>query len=351
MNIRPFSHNDLPAAIALWNGSAAAGETVYRPLTEETFHLKFEADPNYDPALTLVAEEDGAFLGFISGIAKKIFLQGENSQNTPGFITCVFVAPACRGRGVGKALVTALEGRFRAMGKTVAALNNDNPVNLDWIIPGTPGHDHNNAPGVDEAGSGLPFFEALGYRVANREIAMYLNLTDYIPWEGMAQRREALKEEGIEIGPYDARLGYDYDGMCDRVHSDYWREVLRSEIACHLKGVPNTDPRFIPNGKVPAGPRPILTAVSHPHRAIIAQTGPIDLQDSGRGWFTGICTDPLFEHRGIASVLFNVMMQEFIREGAAFSTLFTGDSNHAQKIYLRTGFKVVRRFAQMHKSL
>ena len=52
-----------------------------------------------------------------------------------------------------------------------------------------------------------------------------------------------------------------------------------------------------------------------------------------------------------ASMLFNLLMQEFVAEGAAFSTLFTGDSNHAQRIYKRAGFDVVRRFALMGKSL
>ena len=71
----------------------------------------------------------------------------------------------------------------------------------------------------------------------------------------------------------------------------------------------------------------------------------------GRGWFCGIFTDPEYERRGIATVLFNLLMQEFIAEGATFSTLFTGVENHAQRIYLRTGFRVVRKFSIMHKEL
>ena len=59
----------------------------------------------------------------------------------------------------------------------------------------------------------------------------------------------------------------------------------------------------------------------------------------------------MYERRGIASVLFNLLMQEFIAEGAAFSTLFTGEENHAQRIYLRAGFRVVRRFSVMEKGL
>ena len=358
MRVRRYQPADLPAVISLWNASVEAGEVVYFPLTRDYFHLKFEQDPNDVLPYTFVAEaepsdpaEAGSVVGFISGLAKTIFLSGETGSNTPGYLTCIFVRRDCRGRGIGRMLLTALESAFRAAGKSRFVCSGSNPLNLDWTIPGTPGHDHNNAPGMDEDCAGFGFLKALGFDDSVREIAMYLNLKDYRPWSEFEATRRRLADQGILIGRYDVSLDYDYDGMCDRVGSEYWRSVLRSEIACHKRGVPNTDIRFIPNGRVPAGPRPILAAVSVPDRAMVAQTGPLDLQSSGRGWFTGICTDPLFERRGIATVLFNVLMQEFIAEGASFSSIFTGDSNHAQKIYLRTGFRVVRRFAAMSKAL
>jgi ribosomal protein S18 acetylase RimI-like enzyme len=96
-------------------------------------------------------------------------------------------------------------------------------------------------------------------------------------------------------------------------------------------------------------PRPILVATCDRH--IVGFTGPVDKQKSGRGWFTGICTDPKFERRGIATVLFNLLMQEFIAEGATFSTLFTGNDNHAQRVYLRAGFRIARRFVIMERAL
>lgn len=349
MKIRQFEKRDMQGVIAIWNQATAAGEVLYYPLTREYFEKKFEADPNYDPALSMVAEENGEIVGFINGVAKKVFLSKENADNTPGYLTCVFVKKENRGKGIGSALVATLEAAFRAMGKTVISCDGNNPINLDWIIPGTPGHDHNNAPGIDAECPGYEFLKTIGYQEVAREIAMYLNLADFTPWDELEERKKALADAGIYVGRYDPSLDYDFDEMCDRLGSEYWRDVLRSEIDCHKRGVPNTDPRFIPNGKVPAGPRPILVATCNKH--IIAQTGPVDRQESGRGWFTGIGTDPLYERRGIASVLFNVLMQEFIAEGASFSTLFTGEDNHAQKIYKRAGFRVVRRFSVMRKKL
>ena len=84
---------------------------------------------------------------------------------------------------------------------------------------------------------------------------------------------------------------------------------------------------------------------------IIGFTGPVDLQRSGRGWFTGICTDPDWGGRGIATVLFNLLMKEFVAEGAAFCSLFTGAQNHAQKIYQRAGLRVTSHWAVLSQSL
>ena len=350
MIIRAWKAGDLPETMRIWNESVTAGEVICFPLTADYFHTKFEENPNYDPTLSLTAEEDGKVVGFISGTAKKIFLDHENNENTPGFLTCFFVRKDHRGRGTGRALVNALCERFRAMGKSLAAVRDANPINLDWHIPGTPGHDHNNMPGLDTESPGYGFLRALGFQEKDREVAMYLNLRDYVPWEGLKRKQEELLAQGICTGRYNAELNYDFDRACDRVGSDYWRESIRSEVACWRENRPNTDSRFIPNGtKVPAGPRPMLVATCDRH--IVAFTGPVDLQDSGRGWFTGIFTDPEFEHRGIAPVLFHLLMQEFIAEGASFSTLFTGGDNRAQRIYLKTGFRPVRTFAVMEKTL
>lgn len=347
--IRLMEPKDLQGVIEVWNEAVEAGEVVYYPLNEEYFHKKFEMDPNYDSKYSLVAEEDGKIVGFINGVAKKVFLGGETNENTPGYLTCVFVKKDYRRQGIGSALVNALGEAFKAAGKSVYACNGNNPINLDWIIPGTPGHDHNNAPGVDEDCAGFAFLQTMGFAPMHREVAMYLDLATYEPWTELEQKRAALREQGIETGCYDANLDYDYDGMCDRVGSEYWRSVLKTEIACHKQGIPCDDIRFIPNGKIPAGPRPILAATCD--NRIVGFTGPVDKQTSGRGWFSGICTDPQFERRGIASVLFNLLMQEFVKDGAAFSTLFTGDDNHAQRIYKNAGFRVVKCFNIMRKTL
>jgi ribosomal protein S18 acetylase RimI-like enzyme len=321
---------DLPAVISLWNRSVQVGETLYVPLSEAYFADKFIGNPNYSPELSLVAETGGQVVGFLNGACKKVFLPKETAQNTPGYLTCVIVHPAFRQRDVGSLLLEALCDKMKDAGKTRAACSSGNPIKLDWLIPDTPGHCHNNSPGMDMESRGYGFLLKRGFEEMSREVAMYLNLAHYQTPENLAQRRKKLLEEGIDTGRYDVSLGYDFNGMCDRVGNESWRKVLRDETSN-------------PN------PRPFLAATYH--RSIVAFTGLVDRQPGGRGGFVGICTDPLFEKKGIATVLFNLLMREYVQIGAQFCTLSTGDTNHAQRVYRKAGFRIVRRFAAMQRNL
>ena len=326
MELQVYQKEHLPGIVSVWNACVARGEALYRPLTPEYFEEKFLIDG----AETHVAIENGAVVGFICGCVKTQFLPGQNAANTPGYLSVLMVAPGYRRRGVATALLDRLEASFRAMGKTACAVTSTCPINLDWVIPGMPGHEHNNMPGVDLDGMGLPFLLARGYIERVREVAMYLNLSGFKPSPEIEEKRARLSAQGITAGLYNPALHADFDGMCDRVGSEYWRQVLREETAKDQ-------------------PRPILAAVHE--GKMVGFTGPVDRQENGRGWFTGICTDPLYEKRGIAAVLFSDLMGQFVRVGAAYSTLFTGTENHAQRLYRRTGFAPARHFTIMHKTL
>lgn len=330
MVIERFELLHLPQVLRLWNQSVSCGEMLYRPLTDTYFHDKFLDGKHHENELLLVAREAGAIRGFIAGCRLSSFLPGQNDMNTPGYLTMLLVDKDVRRQGIGSVLLSHLEDVFRALGKKTAAVSSLNPVNLDWVIPGTMGHEHNNAPGVDEAGPAYSFLQKRGYLPQAHEVAMYLNLADFQRQPNIEDKRNALRQQGITAGLYNPALAYEFDTMCDRVKSEYWRKVLREEV---------NSPK----------PRPILAATIPGH--IVAFTGPVDRQDNGRGWFTGICTDPLYEKRGIATVLFSDLMEQFIQAGALYSTLFTGTENHAQRLYLKTGFRPVRHFAIMEKQL
>ncbi|MGN0779545.1 MAG: GNAT family N-acetyltransferase [Aristaeellaceae bacterium] len=326
MEIRTLRMSDCPDIVRLWNGCVQRGEVLYRPLTAAYLEQKIVRQPG---AVVFTAHEGNELCGFAAGCRLTQFLPGQTEENTPAYLSVLMVAPEHRRQGVGSALLSAFENHFAALGKTAFAVTSTCPINLDWVIPGTPGHEHNNMPGVDEGCPGFPFLQSRGYAVAVREVAMYLNLADYEKKPEVELRRAALAAQGIEAGLYDVKRQAEFDSMCDRVGSEYWREVLREETA-------------------KANPRPILAAVCDGH--MVGFTGPVDRQENGRGWFTGICTDPLYARRGIATVLFNDLMTEFIKVGAAYATLFTGTDNHAQQLYHKTGFRPARYFSIMKKT-
>lgn len=346
MQIRVMQPSDLNAVMQLWNSSVQKGEVLYFPMTEEYFQKKFVLNEGCEPENLLVAETEEGVAGFLHGVAPEAFRLGKPGN---AYLTCLMVQNGQRGKGVGKALLDAWKSRMKARGAQTLFISSVNPVNLDWHIPGTPGHDHNNVPGLDTGCAGYGFFLHEGFETRYREVSLYIDLSTFRLNPQIAQIRKRLQAEGISTGPYDPDWNCGFDRLCDRVGSEYWRDVLRTEIDAWKHQTPNQDARMWADGVPPRGPRTLLTAVHDGQ--IVGFTGPIDLQKSGRGWFTGICTDPEYEHRGIATVLFNLLMQAFVEEGAAFSTLFTGLESHARKVYERAGLRPVREFALMSMPL
>ncbi|MBR1685421.1 MAG: GNAT family N-acetyltransferase [Clostridia bacterium] len=336
----------MPSVIRIWNRCVASGDVLYAPMEQEMFHRTFTF-PDY-PACFLVAEDEDSHrvLGFLHYLYPGAF---PLAVQDAGYLTVVMVDPECRGRKVGAQLLHAALASLRPLDATHVLLNNDNPYQLTWRIPDTPGYDHNNMPGVDQECTGHDFFLHEGFTVTASEVSLYMPLAAFRLSPEIQKTREALAKEGILTGFLDPSRPWDYDGMCDRVHSEYWRDVLRTELAAWHTDTPNADPRFWADGKRPSAPRPMLTAVKNGE--IIGFTGPVDLQSSGRGWFTGICTDPRYQRKGIGTVLFSLLMDTFRSRGAAFASIFTGTDNRAQRIYIASGMQPVRIFDQLTLNL
>ena len=341
MEIRALTPQYTSACVQLMRLISSRSEILYKPVTEDDFSARFFGENRWG----FGAFEGDALVGYACAAAKTSYLNGENFANTPLYLTMVLVDPENRRKGIGTALISELKALTKELGKPSLTVTDMNPVRLTWLIPGANGHDHNNAPGVDEDGMGYPFLLKQGFEARMHEVAMYVDLAKYQWNPELDAQIEALKAEGIYVGLWQVGMGEEYDGMCDRVGSEYWRNVLKQEIAAWHENRPNSDPDLWVDGLKPAGPRPILVAMKEEH--IIGFTGPVGRQQSGRGWFTGICVDPEYGGKGIGTILFNMLMAAFQKEGAAFSSLFTGTANHAQKIYRRAGFAPHARWAVM----
>ena len=329
MDILKFEDRYIPEVVSLWNDHLSR-QTQYKPLTGAEFEARFLKDPNFSYDGTFIAVEGGKVIGFANGIVKREFLPGENHENTPGYLTMVVVDTDFRGKGCGSALLQKLEEYFRARGKKNSQSIFFNPIKLEWYIPGTGGHDHNNAPGVDADTPAPAFMERNGYRVLSREVSYHLDLSDFRMSDGALQKQKALSEKGIFTGYYDPRKHFGFDELFDDLGSGDWRKGIMDNLAL-------------------ARPDPVIIAADH--GKICGFTGPIRVQESGRGFFVGIGTHSQYRGEGIMSVLFELLMDGFKNAGAKFSTLFTGIDNPARKTYERTGFTIVRNWTVMGKEI
>ena len=281
--IRPLTPADADAALALLADCSAKGEALYKPLEKADFLLRFFGENRWGFA----AEAGGKLVGWAHAAAQTRFLPGETPENTPLYLTLLLVEEGFRRRGAGKALLEAVRQVGRDAGKNRLMVSGNNPVHLTWLIPGAGGHDHNNAPGANEDTPGYGYLLSQGFEDVFHEISMYMPLRDY-RWDPKLDAvMEKLTAEGIYVGRWQMGMGENYDGMCDRVGSEYWRNVLRQELLAWHTGQPNADPECWPDGVRPAGPRrPGMGRARHCHGAV--QPADEGIRGGGSGFLLAV---------------------------------------------------------------
>ena len=272
--------------------------------------------------VTLLWEDASEIVGLASGVVM---------ESGKRYLTFAAVKPALRRQGLGTRLLNALEEKLTEGAEPPVKLECVffNPVNLTWVVPGTPGHDHPNAPGVDVSIGGYLFLKNRGYRDWVQQNSYYLPLAKYEYPEALAKKKEALAEEGIEITVYDPAKHTGLEELMDALGSEDWKMHVMT------------------NAARPDGGDPLLVVVSDGR--CVGFTGPMAVQPSGRGYFAGIGIHPDFRGRGAGKVLFGALCLGLKGLGAGYMTLFTGETNPARNIYEAAGFKIVKTWADMRK--
>ena len=225
-------------------------------------------------------------------------------------------------------LLDALEEAFRVAGKTASAVTFFNPMHLPWVIPGSPGPEHNNMPGI---ATDLPLHERMlahGYTETTQETAMYRTLTDYaIPPEVRALEHRTAAE-GCTLALYDPNRHHGLDAMLQALDNPDW--TVRVTAAAR-------DGLCLP--------------VALAGNTVAGFAGPVYPEPTGRGFFAGIGIAPQYQHRHLGKLLFFRLCAEEKRAGAVYMSLFTGVANPARRIYESAGFTSVRTFGVLLKTL
>ena len=245
-----------------------------------------------------------------------------------GYLTCILLDEAVRTDAHCDALLSAVEERFRQLGKTQADVLFFNPMRLPWYIPDTPGHEHNNAPGVPADSPLHSFLLRRGYAERARECGMYLPLAGFTIPADIRRKEEQAAAAGYRIELFDPAR---HAGLGELLAS-FANPAWESELArCAAERVP-------------------FLIVSREGRAV-GFAGPVVREPGGRAYFAGIGIHPQHEGRGLGSVLFFKLCEAFEAAGADYMSLFTGRNNPALGIYEKAGFRIVRQFAIMRKEL
>lgn len=329
MQILPYAPEHPEALVVLWNTYAQSEEMPHKKLPAEAFGAKFL---NPQPGLhkiNYVLSDGGHVAGFASGCHK--------SGTAIGYVTFVLVDTAHRRQGWGTALLRAVEDGLRTAaqeeGATLSSFDARffNPMTLVWVVPGSAGHDHPNAPGVDVAGKGYLFLKNNGYRDVDYENSYYRPLAGFAFSPAIAQKLEALRQQGIEITRYDAAKHTGLEELVDDLGSEDWCNIL------------------LTNAARPDGGLPLLIVADGPK--VCGFAGPLDVQPSGRGYFAGIGVHSAYRQRGAGKALFSSLCMGLGGIGAQFMTLFTGEGNPARNIYESAEFKIVKSWAGMRKTV
>ncbi|MCU6708621.1 GNAT family N-acetyltransferase [Paenibacillus sp. J5C_2022] len=313
----------MPEVIALWNAEMV--KDSYKEMTEESLGSIIWHNHYFDKESTFLWLEDGVPQGFGCGCTGSDLPYGD----VAGYITCLTVGEGVVNRDdVYAALLTALEGRFRSLGKSQAEVLFFNPMQLPWYVPNTPGHEHNNAPGVP-AGSELhKFLGSVGYAERAIEHAMYMRLDSYEIPDSVPAKEERAGEAGYSVALYDPECHSGVEEMLAALGNPLWSKDIADSVA---------------------GGVPFLVA-AHAGRAV-GFAGPLIRSESGRGYFTGIGVMQEHEGRGLGSLLFFRLCEAFRDIGADYMSLYTGSTNPAIGIYEKAGFETVKEFAVMRREL
>ncbi|WP_164509070.1 GNAT family N-acetyltransferase [Clostridium rectalis] len=315
--------------IKLWN-ECCNENFIYKPMDLRTFRQIFIDSPYFSLDSTFVCICDKQIIGFINGVNRKEFLLDKIDDLKTGYITMIIVKENFRRMSYGKALVNNLENYFIGQGKKFIRIDFFNPINIPWYIPNSSIHDHPNAPGVDVNGDGYKFFKSIGYRERTKEVSMYRVLRNFKINEKIKMKQERLKNKNIFIEAYNSDKHSGLDELFDSLGNELWRR----EIKEHLKKENST---------------PILVAIDG--NSVCGFAGPIDIERSGRGRFSGIGVKKDYMGNGIGKVLFFNLCENFKNEGAKFMSLFTSINGNAKYIYDYAGFTEVRQWALFEKEV
>lgn len=325
MEIRKFKEEDVSKLVSIWN-SDVVESSIYAPFTVESFKQTFMRNPNYDPEGSLTITLAGEPIGYGNAMINK---KDENIEETPGFITCVFIKNEHQKNGYGSLVLRSLEDYLKDKGKKFIRLMFYNPVNFKWLIPNEDAY-HGGAPAIPYNSKYYFLFMNNRYTNNGQLDGYFLDLQSYELSSKVVEQIEKNKADGYNITMYDPKKHYGFKELFEALNNPGWQAATDNNLA-------------------KKEPKPML--IVEKDGEILGWTGAVYTEDGGRGHFDGVGVHPKVQGRGLGKTLFCYLCYVSKQNGAKFMTLFTGSENPARNLYFYAGFRLVQSFAILRKDL
>lgn len=312
MKIVNFEMKYLKNVIEIWNE-----ELVYDVINEERFTDVILLDDNFSSNLLKVALHDDEVVGFVFGIKRKIPYLERGLEPTRGWINMIAVKKAYQRKGIGTALVKAVEDELKEMGATNVTLCAYSPNYF------TPGIDLRYEAGID-------FFNKLGYVMSSEEaVSMQRDLWDFEMATSAIEKIDALKAQGITIIHYEKKYMLKLLDFLLREFGAGWKRNAFMAMQHH------------------EAEKVILLVVDQNEEILGFCMRKIDGNEGRFGPF-GVCEK--LRSTGIGGALFEYMMKDMKSNGIPY-LYFLWTGGPAKRFYERHGVKVFRAYKLFRKEL
>lgn len=187
VTIRPYRGADEAALLALWNATL-----IHDRIDAARFRCQVLLDANFDPAGLLLAEVGGRLAGFLLSIARQVPQFRQGLEPELAWITAFGVDRQRQRQGVGRRLFDAALERFAGQGRRRVLIS---PYTPNYFTPGVD---------VDAYPAALAFLQGSGWQVISQPISMQADLTGFqVPAE-VAALGATLAHQGIAVRPVQA---------------------------------------------------------------------------------------------------------------------------------------------------
>ena len=315
--IRPYRGDDEATLIKLWNATM-----THDRINESVLRTRVLLDANFSPDGLLVAESrtsgnaDRELCGFVLSLIRQVPLFSQGLEPDLGWITAFGVHPRYRKQGIGRQLFDVALARLADMGCKRILIS---PYTPNYFIPGVD---------MDAYPEAIAFLHATGWQTISTPISMHAELTGLQISHETLELEYRLVKDGIMVRPVQsADLPELMPFIAKHFGWDWFR--FAQEYLLELFG-PGSDE--------------ICFLVATQGERIV---GYCQQRRERFGPF-GVIAE--MRNRGIGRLLLFRCLYAILTQGFHCAWfLWTGQD--AARLYSLAGFKQVRQFAVMNKSL